>query len=175
MEIKKGPRFSKGTIIPEVPEGMELVKFHGKPALIPTKEKGEPILGDPESGFTIRQFDALVKLEEERRRTERIRELLRDAETRLPEDPIGRVRTIVGVRPDGDLAARGRYILTEYLEANAVKYTLVHDAMGIPLVRGVSFVNGDIRETKGFREGAEIETALRLFIDCPRYLQVVTK
>ncbi len=60
------PRFHPRTIVPEVPEGMILVKFHGEPALIPSRGEDELMFG--KSGFTLRQVEALVDLEQKRKR-----------------------------------------------------------------------------------------------------------
>ncbi len=59
------PRFDKRQVLPEVPEGMELYKFHGEPVLIPLAEIGEEMVG--KSGYTKRQMDKLIELEDERR------------------------------------------------------------------------------------------------------------
>lgn len=58
------PRFGRGVDIPIVPDGMELVKFYGEPALIPVKEDGESMYG--KSNFTVRQADALNHLLQQR-------------------------------------------------------------------------------------------------------------
>ena len=59
------PRFHPKAVIPEVPQGMVLVKFHGEPALIPEMERGEKVVGN--TRFTLRQIDALGQLELKRR------------------------------------------------------------------------------------------------------------
>ncbi|MBI2039610.1 hypothetical protein HYT18_00880 [Candidatus Microgenomates bacterium] len=64
------PRFVPGTYIPEVPEGMELHKFYGKPILLPAIEEGEPIFDG--SRYSVRQAEILFNLEKERRGRERI-------------------------------------------------------------------------------------------------------
>lgn len=61
-------RFHPKTVVPEVPEGMKLVKFHGAPALIPAEEEGDIRFGN--SQFTERQVNALIELESRRRMRE---------------------------------------------------------------------------------------------------------
>ena len=58
------PRFDKRERLPEVPEGMELYKFHGQPVLIPSAVGGEEMVGN--SGYTKRQIDRLIELEDQR-------------------------------------------------------------------------------------------------------------
>lgn len=60
------PRFHHKAVIPDVPEGMQLVKFHGEPALIPAQQEGDEMFG--KSRFTVKQFDALMELEGKRKR-----------------------------------------------------------------------------------------------------------
>lgn len=54
------PRFGPGVDIPDVPEGMELYKFHGVPAFLPVREKGELLIG--QTPYTQRQLDELERL-----------------------------------------------------------------------------------------------------------------
>lgn len=54
------PRFAPYVVIPEVPEGMELQKFYGKPVLLPIMLEGEPMVG--KSPYTRRQMDILEGL-----------------------------------------------------------------------------------------------------------------
>lgn len=70
IQLRPAPRFAPGTIIPEIPEGMELHKFYGEPILLPAIEEGEPMFG--RSRHSIRQAEILFKLEKERRGRERI-------------------------------------------------------------------------------------------------------
>jgi hypothetical protein len=69
-EKQRVPRFHPKTIIPKIPEGMKLVKFHNEPAFIPERTEGESLSGKYPS-FTDRQVDALMELE--RRRVARLR------------------------------------------------------------------------------------------------------
>lgn len=62
-KIKNGPRFHRDIKITPTPEGMVLVKFHGKPAFIPAKEEGELMYN---RDFTARQADALIEFEHRR-------------------------------------------------------------------------------------------------------------
>lgn len=64
------PRFAPDTVIPEVPEGMILDKFHGEPILLPAITEGESMFG--KSRYSIRQAEILLKLAAERRGRERI-------------------------------------------------------------------------------------------------------
>jgi hypothetical protein len=64
------PRFHNKAVVPEVPEGMQLVKFHGEPALIRARKPGDPIYGN--SRNTITEAEDLKKLERERLSIERI-------------------------------------------------------------------------------------------------------
>lgn len=63
-ERRVGPRFHQKTVVPEVFPDMELVKFHGEPALIPANQGGEPMYG--RTRFTVRQAAFLIELERER-------------------------------------------------------------------------------------------------------------
>lgn len=63
------PRFHPKATIPEVPEGMQLAKFYGEPAIIPAKQEGDEMYG--KSRFTVRQFEALMELERGRLRIAR--------------------------------------------------------------------------------------------------------
>lgn len=62
--MKEIPRFHAKEIVPSTPEGMILVKFHGKPAFIPELREGEEMFGN--SPFTARQVEVLTQLEQER-------------------------------------------------------------------------------------------------------------
>ena len=53
--------FHRDTILPEVPEGMALVKFHGEPAVIPGQKDGDVLFG--KTPFTEVQIEALQQLE----------------------------------------------------------------------------------------------------------------
>lgn len=59
------PRFHPKTVVPEVPAGMELVKFHGQPVLIPERREGEQMFG--KSNFTMPQAEELFAYERIRR------------------------------------------------------------------------------------------------------------
>lgn len=59
----EGPRFHPKTVIPKIPEGKMLVKFHGKPAVISARGD-EPLLGN--SQFTRTQIQDLGELEHQR-------------------------------------------------------------------------------------------------------------
>lgn len=59
-----GPRFYPKTVMPEVTEGQELVKFHGQLVLIPAAKEGDPMYG--RTRFTMRQAEALFDLERTR-------------------------------------------------------------------------------------------------------------
>lgn len=68
----EAPRFHNKTVVPDIPEGLKLVKYHGRPAVVPESLPGENTVGP--SGLTRRQIQALaflkrseaVKLNEER-------------------------------------------------------------------------------------------------------------
>lgn len=62
-QIKRqpAPRFHSKTKLPEVPEGMVLVKFFKEPALIPARLEGEPLSRRSEQ-FTGRQLEALIEI-----------------------------------------------------------------------------------------------------------------
>lgn len=63
-ERKPAPRFGKKVELPEVPEGMMLIKFHGEPKVISQAQPGEPMYRN--SRFTVRQIDDLIGLEQKR-------------------------------------------------------------------------------------------------------------
>ncbi len=63
MDRKEAPRFHPQTELPTVGEGQILVKFHGRPAVIPDG-LGEEKVG--RSRFTRTQASALQTLENER-------------------------------------------------------------------------------------------------------------
>lgn len=69
MERKTGPRFHNKVAIPEVPEQMVLVKFHGKPVLLPEQDEGESLIGN--TSLTRRQILILGEYDIERRRDAR--------------------------------------------------------------------------------------------------------
>lgn len=73
------PRFHPSRILPEVPMGKELHKFHGEPVLLTAREEGEPVFGN--STYTERQARELTKLAELRREIEEMRRGLN------PDDP----------------------------------------------------------------------------------------
>lgn len=56
--------FHRDTILPEVPDGMALIKFHGEPAVIPGQRDGDELHGKTQ--FTEGQIHALFDLEEHR-------------------------------------------------------------------------------------------------------------
>ena len=56
--------FHRDAQVPVVPDGMELVKFHGEPAVIPGAHPEEEKYGN--STFTKTQIEVLQKLEQER-------------------------------------------------------------------------------------------------------------
>lgn len=60
---REAPRFHPKTVLPEVPEGKKLVKFHGKPAVI-SDRGNEPLIGNTQ--FTKTQVADLVDLERQR-------------------------------------------------------------------------------------------------------------
>lgn len=62
--MKEIPRFHAKEVVSPTPEGMILVKFHGKPAFIPELQEGEEMFGN--SPFTVRQVEVLTQLEQER-------------------------------------------------------------------------------------------------------------
>lgn len=67
MRLKPAaPRFAPGTVIPEVPAGMLLDKFHGEPILLPVIMEGEMMFG--KSRYSARQVEILLRMEEQRRR-----------------------------------------------------------------------------------------------------------
>lgn len=63
-EKQPPPRFHPKTIIPEIPEGMELHKFYGEPILLPARAEGELMYGN--SPFSMRQVETLQRLVAER-------------------------------------------------------------------------------------------------------------
>ncbi len=72
--MKRGeiePRFHRDIQIPETPNGMLLVKFHGRPAFIPEEKEDESLFrGTP---FTVGQAKALAELERQRQLNEILR------------------------------------------------------------------------------------------------------
>ena len=59
------PRFHPKAVVPEVPKGMELAKFHGQPVLIPGRRDGDESFG--RSRFTVSQAQELFAYERIRR------------------------------------------------------------------------------------------------------------
>lgn len=56
--------FHRDAVLPEVSEGMALVKFHGEPAVIPGQKDGDELCGKTQ--FTEGQIYALYDLEAQR-------------------------------------------------------------------------------------------------------------
>jgi hypothetical protein len=56
--------FHRDAVLPEVPDGMALVKFHGEPAVIPGQKDGDEVYGKTQ--FTEGQIYALYDLEVQR-------------------------------------------------------------------------------------------------------------
>lgn len=57
-------RFHHKTRLPEAPSGTEVIKFHGRPVVIPKGKEGEKIVEG--IGLTPSQVDVVVKLERRR-------------------------------------------------------------------------------------------------------------
>jgi len=76
------PRFHPKTVIPEVPVGQQLVKFHGQPAFI--SERGsDPLVGKTQ--FTERQIEDLKQLGRQHQSKMEADEIIRTSDLRLAE------------------------------------------------------------------------------------------
>lgn len=111
----RGPRFDQREILPVVPEGKVLAKFHGMPVLLTAIRPGEPMLGN--SIFSETQADELRAYETARLRAIEegidVRQVFEDMLTTTdgldPDDPsTSALRHAVAERPISAIAKTPR-------------------------------------------------------------------